>query len=192
MDLAQDKKLVREAQKNPEAFGLLYDKFYKQIFNYILRRTSDIDAAKDITSQTFLKALKGLGKFRWQNVPFSAWLYRIAINEINSFYRGKKMVKINLDNIPEIASSETASQGVEEKEAEKEIKKDFKILHESIKKIAPIYQTVITLRYFEKKNICEICQVLGKAEGTVKSQIHRAVKELREIMKKTDNRQATF
>jgi len=66
MEISEEKEIIEEAKRNPEVFGLLYDKFYKPIFNYILRRTSDIKDAQDITSQTFFNALKGLGKFHWQ------------------------------------------------------------------------------------------------------------------------------
>lgn len=183
MDLLQEKKIIQEAKKNPEAFALLYDKYYKAIFSYILKRTADIEIAQDITSQTFFKALRDLRKFRWQNIPFSAWLYRIAINEINSFYRNKKkFINISLDNISDIASPDTPDKDVEAAEKELEKKEEFIKIHESISKLNPIYQTVITLRFFDKKKISEISQILGKSEGTIKSQIHRGLEELRKII----------
>jgi len=183
MDLSEEKKIVEEAKKNPEVFGELYDEFYKPIFNYILRRTSDIEETQDLTSQTFFKALKGLGEFRWQNISFSAWLYRIATNEVNSFYRKKgSIIRVSIDKIPEIPSQETADKDIEIAEKELKNREEFRRLHRNIQKLAPIYQTVITLRFFEKKKISEICQVVGKPEGTIKSQIHRALEKLRTIM----------
>ena len=183
MELSEEKKIVEEAKKNPEVFGLLYDEFYKPIFNYTLRRTSDIELAQDLTSQTFFKALKGLGKFHWQNIPFSAWLYRIATNEVNGFYRGKKkFIQISIDKLPQLPSEDSADKDFEMAENELESKEEFKKLHRNIQKLAPIYQTVITLRFFEKKKISEICQITDKPEGTIKSQISRALGELRKIM----------
>jgi RNA polymerase sigma-70 factor (ECF subfamily) len=183
MDLLQEKKIIQEAKKNPEAFAMLYDKYYKVIFGYILKRTADIEIAQDITSQTFFKALRDLGKFRWQNVPFSAWLYRIATNEINSFYRNKKkFINVGFDKIPDIASPDTPHKDIEMAEEELKKKKEFIKIHESISRLNPIYQTVITLRFFDKKKIYEISQILGKSEGTIKSQIHRGLEELRKIM----------
>ena len=70
-----EENLVKRAKKDPEAFGLIYDKYYQPIFGYILRRTANVALAEDLTAQTFLKALKSLWRFRWQNVPISAWLY---------------------------------------------------------------------------------------------------------------------
>ncbi len=183
MDWLQEREIIQAAKKNPEVFGLIYDKYYQQIFNYILRRTAEIDLAQDLTSQTFFKALKKLGTFRWQNVPFSAWLYRIATNEINGFYRKqKKIIKIGLDKIPEIPSKDSADKEMKKAEKELESKKEFIKLHQSILKLNPIYQTIITLRFFEKKKISEIGQILSRPTGTIKSQIHRALKELRKIM----------
>jgi RNA polymerase sigma factor (sigma-70 family) len=183
MDLIDEKKIIKEARKNPEAFGLIYDEFYKPILNYILRRTSDVELAQDLTSQTFFKALKGLGGFRWQNVSFSAWLYRIATNEVNSFYRKRgNFVKVGLDKIPEIAASDSADKDLELAEKELEDKKEFKKLHQSIQKLAPIYQSVITLHFFEKKKISEISRIIGRSEGTIKSQIYRGIEGLKNFM----------
>lgn len=184
MDFSEEKEIIKEAKKNPEVFGLLYDKYYQPIFGYILKRTADMELTQDLTSQTFFKALKGLGRFRWQNVPFSAWLYRIATNEINSFYRQqKKFIKINLDKIPEIPSKDNPEEELKMAEKELKSKEEFIKIHQSISQLQPIYQTVITLRFFEKKKISEISQILGKKEGTIKSQIHRALAELKKLMK---------
>jgi RNA polymerase sigma factor (sigma-70 family) len=183
MDLNKEKEIIKKAKQDPEAFGLLYDQYYKAIFGYILRRTADIDLAQDLTSQTFFRALRGLWKFRWQNVPFSAWLYRIAINEINGFYRKKnKFIIIDFDKTSEIPSVYTSDEEVKTAEKELEDKKEFIKIHESISRLSPLYQTVISLRFFENKKISEISQILKKPEGTIKSQIHRALEDLRELI----------
>lgn len=183
MDLLKEKEMIEEAKKNPETFGLLYDEFYRPIFGYILKRTANIELAQDLTSQTFFKALNGLKKFRWKNVSFSAWLYRIATNEINSFYRKqKKFIRVPLDKVPGIPSKDTPDKDLEMAEQELKSKEEFIKIHQSISKLNPIYQTVIVLRFLDKKKILEICEILDKPEGTIKSQIHRALGELKKIM----------
>ena len=183
MDLSKEKEIIEKAKRDPETFGLLYDKYYQPIFGYILKRTADIEFAQDLTSQTFLKALKNLGRFRWQNIPFSAWLYRIATNEVNSFYRKRKrIVQISFDKIPEISSGGRTDEELKRAEEELKSKKEFIRLHQSISQLNPIYQSVISLRFFDKKKISEISQILGKSQGTIKSQIHRALKELKKVM----------
>ena len=188
MDLSEEKKIVERAKNDPKVFGLLYDKYYQPIFGYILRRTASIELAKDITSETFLKALKKLWQFRWQNVPFSAWLYRIANNEIANYFRKNKKHPISLDELLEKRGFEPATSCNPEKEflkAQEELKKyqDFLKIQEKIANLPIKYQEVIALRFFEKKKIKEIAQILGKKEGTVKSLLWRGLEKLREIVK---------
>ncbi|MCD6550128.1 sigma-70 family RNA polymerase sigma factor, partial [bacterium] len=101
MSLDDEKDLIKKAQKEPEAFGKFYDKYYPQIFGYILKRVVDLEIAQDITSETFFKALKNLWKFRWKNISFCAWLYRIANNEIANYFRKNKKYSISLDELEE-------------------------------------------------------------------------------------------
>src|SRR5512137_1547152 len=104
--LKAEEELVKRAQHNREAFAELYEIYYQRIFNFALKRTANIQLALDITSITFLKALNQIKKFRWRDVPFGAWLYRIASNEINDHYRrqgGKRIASI--EEIAELADT---------------------------------------------------------------------------------------
>jgi RNA polymerase sigma-70 factor (ECF subfamily) len=179
MDLKDEKELIERAKKDPEAFGELYEKNYSKIFSYILKRVADLEIAQDVCSETFLKVLKNIWKFRWQNVPFSAWLYRIANNEISNHYRKSKKKKVSLEKIPEPISD--ANPEREFLEAQDKIKEhqDFLKIQEKISKLPVKYQEVITLRFFEKKQIKEIGEILGKKEGTVKSLLHRGLEQLK-------------
>ena len=184
-----EENLVKRAKKDPEAFGLIYDKYYQPIFGYILRRTANVALAEDLTAQTFLKALKSLWRFRWQNVPISAWLYRIATNEVNSYYRKKKSFKnVSLEKAKNLKSNVNLLEEVQKAEEELQKEKEFLLLHQKIAKLKPKYQTVITLRFFEKKKISEIAQILGKPEGTIKAQIHRALEQLRKLLEEDETK----
>jgi RNA polymerase sigma-70 factor (ECF subfamily) len=185
MDLTEEKKLVRAAQKAPDAFAELYDQYYPKIFGYVLRRTTNLEAAQDITSETFLKALRKLWQFRWRNVPFSSWLYRIATNEINQYFRKAEYKKsISMEELQEqgfelISPHDPESELIEAQEKLKQYQ-DFLEIQEKIVRLPAKYQEVIALRFFEQKQINEIAEILGKKEGTVKSLLHRAVEKLRE------------
>ena len=96
MDLEQEKGLVERARKDAEAFGELYDLYYPKVFGYILRRTASVEIAQDITSEVFFKVLKNPGQFCWRGIPFSSWLYRIATNEIASYFRKNKHRRLRL------------------------------------------------------------------------------------------------
>jgi len=182
MDLKEEKKLIQRAKQDPEVFGQLYDRYYPQIFGYILKRVAHLEIAKDVTSETFFKALRKLWQFHWQNVPFSCWLYRIANNEIANYFRKNKIKTIPLENVPEPISIYNLENEIIESEKELEKHQDFLILHEKITELSIKYQEVITLRFFEKKKIREIAQILDRKEGTIKSQIHRALKELKKLI----------
>ena len=185
MDLSEEKELVRQAQKAPDAFAKLYDQYYPKIFGYILRRTANLEAAQDITSETFLKALRKLWQFRWRNISFSPWLYKIATNEINQYFRKTEYKKsLSLEELQEqgfepISPHDPESELIEAQEKLKQ-HQDFLEIQEKIVRLPAKYQEVIALRFFEQKQIKEISEILGKKEGTIKSLLHRAVEKLRE------------
>jgi len=76
----QELKLVRQAATEPDAFGELYERYVRKIYNYIYYRTGNHEDAEDLTARVFQRAMKHVANFQDQGVPFSAWLYRIAHN----------------------------------------------------------------------------------------------------------------
>ena len=186
MNLNDEKELIKRAQKEPEIFAKLYDKYYSRIFGYILKRVANLEIAQDITSETFFKALKNLWKFRWKNISISSWFYRIANNEIANYFRKNKKYSISLDKLKENGFEPVALHNPEAEflEAQEELKKhqDFLKIQEKISQLPIRYQEVITLRFFEKKKIKEIAEILGKREGTIKSLLHRGLEKLKELV----------
>ena len=184
MDLEQEKELVERAKGDTDAFGGLYDLYYSEIFGYVLRRTASIEIAQDVTSEVFFKALKNLGQFRWRDVPFSSWLYRITTHEITNYFRKNKYGQFSLEEVSDSISVSSPSAETELIEAEEELKRheEFLALHENISRLSVKYQEVITLRFFEDKQVKQIGEILGKREGTVKSLLHRGLEKLRKLM----------
>jgi RNA polymerase sigma-70 factor (ECF subfamily) len=181
MDLQRERELVERARTDADAFGELYDEHYGRIFGYVLRRTASVDAAQDVTSDVFFKALSNLHRFRWRDVPFSAWLYRIAGNEIANRHRRDNRDRKHVRETMAAASAESVATGEEVHRAEAELirHEEFLELHASIAQLPVKYQEVIVLRFFEDKPIREISQILDKREGTVKSLLHRGLERLR-------------
>ena len=186
MNLNDEKDLIKRAQREPETFAKLYDKYYPQIFGYILKRVVDLEIAQDVTSETFFKALKNLWKFRWKNLSFSAWLYRIANNEIANYFRKNKKYSISLDKLKGNGFEPISLHNPETEflKAQEELKRhqDFLKIQEKISQLPIRYQEVITLRFFEKKKIKEISEILGKKEGTIKSLLHRGLEKLKDLI----------
>jgi RNA polymerase sigma-70 factor, ECF subfamily len=185
MDLREEKELVSQAQKAPDAFARLYDQYYPRIFGYVLRRSANLEAAQDITSETFLRALGKLWQFQWRNVSFSSWLYKIATNEVRQYFRKAEYKKsVSLEELQEqgfeLLSPHDPENELIEAQEKLEQHQEFLEVQQRIVRLPARYQEVITLRFFEKKQIKEIAEILGKREGTIKSLLHRAVEKLRE------------
>jgi len=179
MSLDEDRELIKRAKKDIQAFSKLYEKYYSRIFGYILKRVANLEAAQDIASETFLKALRNLWRFRWQNIAFSAWLYRIANNEIVNCFRKKKFKTASLEQIREPVSDDNPEKEFIEAQERLEQHQDFLKIQKKIVQLPIKYQEVITLRFFEKKQIKEIAEILGKKEGTIKSLLHRGLGRLK-------------
>ena len=185
MDLDQERVIIEASRKDPEKFGLLFDKYYETILNYVVRRVGDVAVAQDITSTVFMKAYKKMWQFRWRGLPFVAWLYRIASNEIKTYYRKGVDGLLSLEELKEESGFEPSElQNVEEEliQAEEKLQehKQFLLVQQEIAQLDPKYQEVLHLRFFENKKIREIGDILGKNTGTVKSLVSRGLKKLRE------------
>jgi len=184
MNLSEEKEIIRRAKDDPEAFGAIFDEYHDAIFGYVLRRVGNVYASREITSETFFRALDRLWQFRWRNISISNWLYRIATNEINQHFRREKRAPYSLNLLFEEKGFEPAdSPGLLEEfiEQERELARaeEWQRVRGFIEKLPEKYQEVVTLRYFENKTISEIAGILDKKEGTVKSLLSRAVVKLK-------------
>lgn len=181
----QEKKWISEAKKNPDAFKYLFDKYFQQVYNYVLRRTANPVLTQDITAGTFLKAFENIDRFKWKGIPFSAWLFRIAVNEINQEYRKTKRITTMADNgweAMDLKSDKQADSDILALEAEIQKNKSYKKVNKALKQIKPMYASALTLRYFENLSIKEIADILGLTENTVKTHIRRGLQKLRELL----------
>jgi RNA polymerase sigma-70 factor, ECF subfamily len=142
-----------------------------------------ITLARDKTAETFLKAFNKISFFEWRNISLSSWIFRIATNEINQFYRKAKYRPAFLEDIqfsqqlPNEPGIETERAALEKQAAENE---EFLKVQRELARLDTKYQEVISLRYFEEKSIKEIAEILNKKEGTVKSLISRGLDKLKE------------
>ena len=176
--VAEDRELIAAARKDTNAVGRLFDKYYPEIFRYLYFSTRDHAVAGDLASNVFYSAFRRLGLFRWRRIPFRAWLYRIATNEIRMHYRRqKRMLAINagpidLEHPSSAPSAETTAAALDE----------YRLLHTALLELGQKYRAVIVLRYFEGKSLSEICDITNQREGTIKSQLHRGLGQLKEAL----------
>lgn len=172
----QDKKLVYSAKQNRKNFKFLYNKYYEQIFLFLLRRSANEDLAQELTQQTFIKAMVNLEQFEFKGFPFSSWLYRIAVNELNLFYRStKKQRTISIDNegVNEIADEVTDdAPGFTNED-----------LINIINQLNEEEVYLLEMKYFEKRSHKEISEILGISIPNAKTKLHRVIKKMKSFAK---------
>jgi len=187
MTTEEERALLLKIKKDSRNFETLFDLYYKQIFNYIFRRVTDYDVSRDIASETFLKAYLNINSFVCKNISILSWFYRIATNEINYHFRKAKSYPVSLDKLPEnnkFEQAESYDYFTEKELFENELRlhNDFLRVQQNLIKLDLKYQEVLSLRYFEKKTITEIANILNKKEGTVKSLLSRGINRLRDLV----------
>lgn len=169
--------IIEAAKQNPENFGPLYNKYYKQIFQYLYQRMDDKDTAFDITSQVFLKALTNLPNYQFKGVPFSSWLYRIAHNELMQVFRVQKDRRaVNAD----IGDLKFICEENEEPFFEEYIPAIKKLLLE----LDSDDMQMVEFRFFEKRPFKEIAEILDITEVNAKVRMYRIIEKLKKSMSK--------
>jgi RNA polymerase sigma-70 factor (ECF subfamily) len=174
--------LLNIIRNTPEKFSELFRQYYKPIFGYILRRTGNFDDTADIAADTFLKAFRNINNFRYTGISVKIWLYRIATNEVNLWFRHRQkhnslFERVNIED-KNIFNNYLAE---DRNEIESELQKheQFMLVLKELKTLPVKYQEVISLRYFEGKDNKEIADILHINEGTLKSLLSRGLEKLR-------------
>jgi RNA polymerase sigma-70 factor (ECF subfamily) len=173
--------LVDRAQKGDRAaLEELYLIHFDRIYSYLHVSVGNRHDAEDLTTQTFLKMLESIGRFRWQSAPFSAWLFRIAHNLAMDHFRASKRWQPEED-VPEPEPDEVTSA---ETGALESIGR--KSMLELIEDLSPEQQQVLTLKFVFNFSNAEAATILGKTEGAIKSLQHRALVSLQKQLEKRE------
>jgi RNA polymerase sigma-70 factor (ECF subfamily) len=173
--------LVEQAQKGDRnALEELYLIHFDRIYSYLHVSVGNRHDAEDLTTQTFLKMLEAIGRFRWQSAPFSAWLFRIAHNLAMDHFRANKRWQPEED-VPEPDPDESTSA---EHGALQAIGQ--KSMLDLIEDLSPEQQQVLTLKFVFNFANAEAATILGKTEGAIKSLQHRALVSLQKQLEKRE------
>lgn len=179
-----EQHLIEQAKTDINAFGQLYDQNYAKIASYILRRVGDVVVAQELTSNVFFKALHQIHRFEWRGLPFSAWLYRIAANEIASYFRSQHHHPLSLDELHEVHQFEPSHGFTLEQERilaeeQSEAYHDFRLVRSLLCQLPLKQQEVLALRYFEKQPLASIAAITNTNLNTVKSLLSRGTARLK-------------
>src|SRR3954470_11614582 len=167
------RKLVERAQAGDRAaLEELYLIHFDRIYSYLHMTVGNRHDAEDLTTQTFLKMLESVTKFRWGSAPFSAWLFRIAHNLAMDYFRASRRWQPEED-VPE---PEGAAESSAEDAALQSIGR--KSMLELIENLSLEQQQVLMLKFLFNFSNGETGTVLDKSEGAIKSLQHRALASL--------------
>ena len=175
-DIEAEMLLIKQAQTDPARFGPLYERYYKPVFLFVYRRTDDEDLTADLTSQVFLKAITYLPRYEYKGLPFSAWLFRIAVNEINMFFRKHK-------NRRSLSIEDGAMERIAEEWGEDEKEEKMEELLKGIQSLALEEVQYIELRFFEERSFKEIAVIMDITENNAKVRTYRILDKIKKLIR---------
>ena len=174
----EENEIIEAAKNDPVQFKSLYEKYFKRIFLFVYHRVEDRDITADLTSQIFLKAMQRLHQFNFRGLPFSSWLYRIAINECTDYFRKNKRSKVVY--VEEVTFQHLFDEMFPEDPQDQLEKK----LHLVLQELKPIELQIIELRYFEEMPFKMVAEVLNISEVNAKVRTYRTLDKMKRIFLK--------
>jgi RNA polymerase sigma-70 factor (ECF subfamily) len=172
ISLDEVQRLILRAQRGDStAVALLYQTYSQRIYRYVAYRISHTEDAEDITAEVFVKMVEGLRNYRWTGAPFETWLYSIASARVIDFRRraGRR---------PQSELNETLSDSQPFPEENLQQAQELQRLRAAVQQLTDEQQTILVLRFIERKSHQEVAEIVGKSVSAVKSIQHRALIEL--------------
>lgn len=170
--------LVERAQDGDgEAFGKLYDAYLDTVYRYIYYRVSNRALAEDLTSETFLRALRRISTFTWQGRDFGAWLVTIARNLVADHFKSSR-------HRLEVPTGEMLDSDQTEPSPEESVLAYLsnRALLDAVKQLNSQQQECVTLRFLHGLSVAETAQIMGKNDGAIKTLQYRAIRTLARLL----------
>lgn len=171
-----EEELIVLCIKNPKHFSKIYDLYHHKVFSYVYRRVGDMDVSADICSETFVKVFTNLHKYQFRGFSFSSWLYKIATNELNGYFRQDQTrtrhIAIYSKTIDLISEMEEGCP-VEEK------------LHRLQTALAQLESSEIQLlewRFYEELSFKEIGYLMDISEDNAKVKTYRLIEKIKKYL----------
>ncbi|MGM0611925.1 MAG: RNA polymerase sigma factor [Bacteroidota bacterium] len=170
-------ELFKQPEKRPKAFEMLVNQYQQRVYWIIRRMLLNHEDTNDVMQETFIKIWQNLANFRHQSGLY-AWIYRITINEVYTFFRKKKRLR----NLPTTELKEEMLQSLkcdpwfDGDQAQLKLQKAILSLPEK-------QQMVFNMRYFEEIPYAEMAKIFNTSEGSLKASYHWAVKKIEEKLK---------
>jgi RNA polymerase sigma-70 factor (ECF subfamily) len=160
-----------------EAFGRLYDAYSDTVFRYVYYRVSNRQLAEDITSETFLRALRRIGTFTWQGRDFGAWLVTIARNLVADHFKSSRYRL-------EVPTGEMMDSNETECSPEDSVLSYLsnRALLDAVCRLNSQQQECVTLRFLHGLSVAETAKIMGKNDGAIKTLQYRAIRTLARLL----------
>ncbi len=180
-DTAITLALVQRAQAGEaDAFGELYDRYVSLVYRYIYYRVGTAQLAEDLTSETFLRALRRISSFTWQGRDVGAWFVTIARNLIADHYKsGRYRLELTTDDVTESGAAQLVADSPEGAVLDA---MQNKVLLEAVKQLNPEQQECIVLRFLQGLSVAETAEAMGKNDGAIKALQYRAIRSLGRLL----------
>jgi RNA polymerase sigma-70 factor (ECF subfamily) len=163
-----------------EALGAIYDRYITQVYRYVLAHVGNPAEAEDLAEEVFVRVVEYIGRFHWQeNVPFSAWLFRIARNHVISHHRrhAARPASVSADDFDVEDSRPGPDFQVEHALTMQEV-------YAACRDLPPLQRQVIALRFASGLSVKETAEALGKTENNVKVLQHKAIAKLQKRLRR--------
>ncbi|MBZ0294348.1 MAG: sigma-70 family RNA polymerase sigma factor [Anaerolineae bacterium] len=157
------------------AISSLYQLHVDAIYRYILYRVPTSHDAEDLTAEVFLKMVKDLPNYQWTGAPFEAWLYRIAAARIADFHRKNR-------RHPDVDLNDTLTDHIPLPEEQLQQAQEVENLRQVLNQLSEDEQTILILRFVERKSHQEVAHIMGKTPAAVKTMQHRALVQLAALL----------
>jgi len=180
LQVSEDICIDRAVKGDKTAFVSIYDKYVDRVYKHVYWRIYNQTDAEDVTQEVFIKAWKGIRKYKATGAPFLAWLLAIARNAVTDHYRRKKN-DISLEAVE--SSGEVAFTGGDNPEAQAENSLEQSRIRNAIMKLKGNKQKVISMRFIDGFSYSEIARALRKSEGAVRVIQYRALRDLRQSLR---------
>ena len=174
-----EQAVVTAAQRGDQgAFSELYEYYFPRVYRYVSARLGNSEDAEDVTEEIFLRLIGNIGSFSFRGLPFGAWVFRIARNEVVSHVRRQKVRSATApltEFIPDLSQDHVS---------EIEIQFTIAVVREATEKLPEAQRQVITLRFGAGLSVAETAQALKKTENNVKVLQHKAIAKLQTMVRR--------
>ena len=173
-----DEQIMNKVSRgNLEEAGILYERYRKVIYNYLLRLTFNKEISLDLTQNVFIRMIRYRGSYK-SGKPFRPWLLRIARNEWNDFYNEEGQFLSNSHDLDAINQETLAAIGDDDKSYH------VQQLQKAMSMINPEYRQVLLLSKYMKLKNSEIAELYNSNENAIKGKVFRAMQQLSKVFKK--------